>query len=324
MTEQNPVQCGRTTVHTPHHADEGWCVGLQPPPPRPLDPTYEGRRRADGVDPLRPFRLLVETWESMASRPGGIYETCARDLRAVLAGMEDPRIGEPSVPLMEALAAGEGDPLRAWMLSYPGENTTGPGWGDEDDVEAGRCCPVCRSSLTEHNRAVHEAGSAMGQRHALDALQRATTDPVKPLSRGGFLVSQGPTPDPWAFPVPYDVLVAGLRAIASTATARDDFAGAAYAYSVLAGTPLPPVEDDERRCRVCACTEDDACDPPCSWVEDDLCSACLPKPALCEARPTGPGMRVLTGCDLPPDHAGDHHAAWDAGYGWTTVTWGRS
>jgi predicted Fe-S protein YdhL (DUF1289 family) len=28
------------------------------------------------------------------------------------------------------------------------------------------------------------------------------------------------------------------------------------------------------RCRVCGCTERDACDPPCSWVEDDLCSGC--------------------------------------------------
>jgi predicted Fe-S protein YdhL (DUF1289 family) len=28
------------------------------------------------------------------------------------------------------------------------------------------------------------------------------------------------------------------------------------------------------RCRVCGCTEVDACDPPCSWVEKDLCSGC--------------------------------------------------
>jgi hypothetical protein len=28
------------------------------------------------------------------------------------------------------------------------------------------------------------------------------------------------------------------------------------------------------RCRVCGCTERDACDPPCEWVEDDLCSGC--------------------------------------------------
>lgn len=32
-------------------------------------------------------------------------------------------------------------------------------------------------------------------------------------------------------------------------------------------------------CRVCGCGDEDACDPPCSWVEDDLCSA----PACLEA-----------------------------------------
>lgn len=30
------------------------------------------------------------------------------------------------------------------------------------------------------------------------------------------------------------------------------------------------------RCRVCGCTEADACDPPCGWTpgEDDLCTSC--------------------------------------------------
>ena len=27
-------------------------------------------------------------------------------------------------------------------------------------------------------------------------------------------------------------------------------------------------------CRVCGCTDDDACDPPCFWVKPDLCSTC--------------------------------------------------
>lgn len=35
---------------------------------------------------------------------------------------------------------------------------------------------------------------------------------------------------------------------------------------------------DERECRVCGCTEENACLEPevgaCVWVEDDLCSAC--------------------------------------------------
>ena len=49
------------------------------------------------------------------------------------------------------------------------------------------------------------------------------------------------------------------------------------------------VDDDEffddeleaTHCRICGCTDDDACNPPCSWVRDPallgpLCSACLP------------------------------------------------
>jgi hypothetical protein len=28
------------------------------------------------------------------------------------------------------------------------------------------------------------------------------------------------------------------------------------------------------RCRVCGCTEVDACHPPCSWAEEDLCTTC--------------------------------------------------
>ena len=29
-----------------------------------------------------------------------------------------------------------------------------------------------------------------------------------------------------------------------------------------------------RRCRVCGCSEHDACPGPCAWVEEDLCSRC--------------------------------------------------
>lgn len=29
-----------------------------------------------------------------------------------------------------------------------------------------------------------------------------------------------------------------------------------------------------RTCRICGCWELEACDPPCSWLEGDLCSAC--------------------------------------------------
>lgn len=34
----------------------------------------------------------------------------------------------------------------------------------------------------------------------------------------------------------------------------------------------------EQVCRVCGCTENNACQPyGCSWVEEDLCSACVEK-----------------------------------------------
>jgi len=31
---------------------------------------------------------------------------------------------------------------------------------------------------------------------------------------------------------------------------------------------------DVRRCRMCACTDDEACEGGCWWVADDLCSRC--------------------------------------------------
>jgi hypothetical protein len=36
----------------------------------------------------------------------------------------------------------------------------------------------------------------------------------------------------------------------------------------------PPVIE-VRRCRVCGCTDDRACEGGCSWIEADLCSACV-------------------------------------------------
>ena len=33
-------------------------------------------------------------------------------------------------------------------------------------------------------------------------------------------------------------------------------------------------------CRECGCTDDHACDPPCSWAEPDLCSACVLQAAV--------------------------------------------
>ncbi len=40
---------------------------------------------------------------------------------------------------------------------------------------------------------------------------------------------------------------------------------------------MPALEkalDAQRRCRVCGCTDDNACLGGCYWVEDDLCSEC--------------------------------------------------
>ncbi len=36
----------------------------------------------------------------------------------------------------------------------------------------------------------------------------------------------------------------------------------------------PLFDGDERRCRICGCTEDNACTGGCWWVEEDLCSVC--------------------------------------------------
>lgn len=35
--------------------------------------------------------------------------------------------------------------------------------------------------------------------------------------------------------------------------------------------------EDEQVCRVCGCTQDNACAGGCCWVEEDLCSRCAAK-----------------------------------------------
>ena len=49
---------------------------------------------------------------------------------------------------------------------------------------------------------------------------------------------------------------------------------------ILGGLPVEARQPDasERQCRVCGCTQMQACqteDGPCFWLEDDLCSGCL-------------------------------------------------
>lgn len=46
--------------------------------------------------------------------------------------------------------------------------------------------------------------------------------------------------------------------------------GALTAINTLAG---------RRACRICGCWAMAACPPTCSWVDEDLCSACDPEPA---------------------------------------------
>lgn len=62
--------------------------------------------------------------------------------------------------------------------------------------------------------------------------------------------------------------------------------------------PLDDEDDDapERTCRLCGCTDDEPCgdagDPEwvCSWVEDDLCSACVKQNAAAIPPDTGDGQ----------------------------------
>ena len=37
------------------------------------------------------------------------------------------------------------------------------------------------------------------------------------------------------------------------------------------------LEEGERKCRVCGCTDERGCPEGCWWVEDDLCSSCAGK-----------------------------------------------
>lgn len=52
---------------------------------------------------------------------------------------------------------------------------------------------------------------------------------------------------------------------------------AALLFEVSGAEPLDDLDDevDERKCRVCGCTQYNACEGGCYWVEDDLCSKCV-------------------------------------------------
>ena len=37
----------------------------------------------------------------------------------------------------------------------------------------------------------------------------------------------------------------------------------------------PECQEDAQICRVCGCSNEDPCEEGCTWVEEDLCSACV-------------------------------------------------
>lgn len=86
------------------------------------------------------------------------------------------------------------------------------------------------------------------------------------------------------------VRAAGMSMAAGAAAIRDAFAP--FVEDPAVGADTAPsfaeqmrqdAEADEladggtlepRRCRICGCTDDEACEGGCSWVEEDLCSTC--------------------------------------------------
>ena len=68
--------------------------------------------------------------------------------------------------------------------------------------------------------------------------------------------------------------------------------------------PVP----DVRACRVCGCTDDAACSPPCWWVGEDLCSACQATRAVQCTPPVAPDVIERTHALDPREHL-DHLAA---------------
>jgi len=57
------------------------------------------------------------------------------------------------------------------------------------------------------------------------------------------------------------------------------------------------VDQMERKCRVCGCTELRACNPPCSWIKEDLCSACVDIENKCHICGALGENTELTKCD---------------------------
>lgn len=70
-----------------------------------------------------------------------------------------------------------------------------------------------------------------------------------------------------------------LEAIASALhefTMRADHPYSEIELAVELLQRLAVIAAGEQRCRSCGCTQDSGCVEGCSWVEEDLCSACTP------------------------------------------------
>jgi hypothetical protein len=67
----------------------------------------------------------------------------------------------------------------------------------------------------------------------------------------------------------------------------------------IAGIAAVALDPETRTCRVCGCTDERACPGGCSWVEEDLCSACATpgdgEPCLPPYRCTFPGCEATSG-----------------------------
>jgi hypothetical protein len=85
-------------------------------------------------------------------------------------------------------------------------------------------------------------------------------------------------------------LPGGPFEICKTAAAKDPLFAptgfAAVATKAEIGQALADMESI-RTCRVCGCTDDQACEGGCTWVEDDLCSACVDTAQTADAAPRG-------------------------------------